>query len=922
MKSFSPLRRTLLLWAVYLALALVLTWPTIATVRSHLPGDGGDDPAIAWNLWWVSHAVLNQAQNPFQSDFMFYPLGINLAFYTLTVLNALTALPLLLNFGVVTASNLHMFFTFVVAAYGTFLLVRSVLADEFLDHDSDRSPSAASGLDHLIWLSAAVAGVVYAYASSRLFYVALGQFNIASNHWVPFAALYIIRSRRRPQRLKNPFMAGLFLTFQTWSEMTYASFMLVFIALYWLYWLLEATIHIVKQQELTRGTRAKWALAGFRPHLRAAVIMGLTFAVGITPILLQMLPDMQLEGDFLVEGSGFAEAFSADLLGFIVPTMHHPLFGSLVGLTNIAGFTVGQHIYIGFVLLGLAIVTAISGFRRPEIRFWLLAVAVFALLCLGPVILINGQNSQIPGPFTLLQQLPFFKANRYPSRYSVMLMLSLSVVAAFALVQIGQWTQRRFKSHHVILRYAPHILIAALFLFEHAALPLPRSDMRLPAAYGLIAADPQDSTVLDIPFAWRNGFRITGALTTQFMFGQFYQTTHQKRLLQGNTSRNPEFKFQYFTDAPVISSLLALETGKALPPEQWAADQEIAEDVLRFFNIKYVVVRSNPDQENAVVTPQATIPYIENVFPVQKIHDDARMKIYQVRTDPDSRTEIEISPDSPLARLYFGAGWGLIGPATPMVAQRYTARLMVPLSSTRRLLTLRLRLPETAPVERSSVWVEVNGWQSTPQPFGPAWQEISFAIPAAALEPGLNNVYLNFESLTTTPPYESGTRLDDITVLSAGQEVGDFGHIFLNGHDVSINERGYNVTIVQPDQPLRRASFDTHLDPAASAELAGFLSPPPSGWPPGTVIAAAAADEASAKLGQEAVAALQSLGAQQDLRDCFRCSHAMISKITESGPQTTEAADFFYPVGISSALGLTEPGIAAEFDWITLSTIN
>ncbi|MCP4357337.1 MAG: hypothetical protein GY796_04880, partial [Chloroflexi bacterium] len=174
----------LILWAGYLILALVLTWPTANQLTTHLPGDGGDDPAIAWNLWWVKYALLNEGQNPFHSDFIFYPIGINLAFYTLTTLNAITALPLTLNLGVVTASNLHMLFTFVVGAYGTFLLTRYVLTTILI---TDRRQLTATGnangqwstVNSLIWVSAAIAGGFYAFAGSKLFYVALGQFNIA-----------------------------------------------------------------------------------------------------------------------------------------------------------------------------------------------------------------------------------------------------------------------------------------------------------------------------------------------------------------------------------------------------------------------------------------------------------------------------------------------------------------------------------------------------------------------------------------------------------------------------------------------------------------------------------------------------------------------------------------------------------------------
>ncbi len=930
-------RRNLILWAGYLILALVLTWPTANQLTTHLPGDGGDDPAIAWNLWWVKYALLNEGQNPFHSDFIFYPIGINLAFYTLTTLNAITALPLTLNLGVVTASNLHMLFTFVVGAYGTFLLTRYVLTTILI---TDRRQLTATGnangqwstVNSLIWVSAAIAGGFYAFAGSKLFYVALGQFNIASNHWVPFAILYVLRTHRQPLRLKNALMAGLFLILQAWAEMTYASFLLVFIGLYWLFLILGfgyfgistlLDMHFAQYKlwildyKTTGRITALWPAIAI--HLRAAVIMILTFTIGIIPILARMLPDMRVEGDFLVEGSGFADVFSADLLGFIIPTMHHPFLGDLITHTGIIDFQKGQHIYLGLALLGLMLVTLLTGYRYRSIRFWLIATVIFVLLSLGPIITINGQPTSISGPFTIFQYLPFFKGNRYPSRYSVMLILCLSVIAAFGLVQIGRWTGRLGTGPGKVKYYAPLMLIAALFVFEHLSLPLPQSDMHPPNAYQTIAADPNDFTVLDIPFAWRNGFRITGALTTQFMFGQFYQTTHQKRLLQGNTSRNPEFKFQYFTNAPVINSLLALETGKTLPPEQWQADKTIAADVLDFFNIKYIVVRSETSNPFGHY-PQATSPYIEDVFPVELIHDDPDIKIYQVQNSNQEsglKSGFLINSGSSLAHLYFGEGWGMLSPGHPITAQREETRLLLPLTVSPQQITLRARLPEFAQTHTRSVHLELNGWQSDAQQITKAWQTFTFELPVEAIRPGLNGLHLHFDDVTSLPPLQPETPVLDVTVLSAGEEVGDFGHIFVNGHKVSPNQRGYNIALIQPGTLPQTANFDTHLDPAASTDLANFVNSAPAG----TLIAIAAADEASAKLGKEAVLAMQTTGATDNLRGCFRCSHAIISQVDTNSERTLEALDPLRPVGVTTKLGLTEPNVAALVDWIQIEAI-
>jgi hypothetical protein len=127
----SALRRHLLALLLYSLLSLALTWPLLTQFASHVPGDGIDDPALAWNLWWIKHSLVDQQINPFQSGWMFYPLGINLAFYTLTVLNGLLSVPLQVALGLVPASNLVLLSSFVLSGYGAYLLALHVLGTGF-----------------------------------------------------------------------------------------------------------------------------------------------------------------------------------------------------------------------------------------------------------------------------------------------------------------------------------------------------------------------------------------------------------------------------------------------------------------------------------------------------------------------------------------------------------------------------------------------------------------------------------------------------------------------------------------------------------------------------------------------------------------------------------------------------------------------
>ncbi len=74
-----------------------------------------------------------------------------------------------------------------------------------------------------------------------------------------------------------------------------------------------------------------------------------------------------------------------------------------------------------------------KGKRDNVVWFWLVSAVVFWLLTLGPQVRWGGNELPIPGPFALVSRLPFFSGNRYPSRYSVMLLLSAAALAVYGL---------------------------------------------------------------------------------------------------------------------------------------------------------------------------------------------------------------------------------------------------------------------------------------------------------------------------------------------------------------------------------------------------------------------------------------------------------------------------------------------------------
>jgi hypothetical protein len=212
MKIF--LRRDGIILFAYLLLALILTYPLITHLDSHVPGRGIDDPALAWNIWWFRFSIFDLHSSPLYTDYLYYPLGVNLVANTSTFLNGLIALPLEFIFGTIIAQNLVVYFALVTSGYGAFLLAREIMSRCHITSD----------------FSAALAGGCFAFSAWHINYVAAGHFMLLSCEWLPFFALYLIRSDKT--RWQNGALAGLFLVLSAWTELTFIPFAAVLAMVY------------------------------------------------------------------------------------------------------------------------------------------------------------------------------------------------------------------------------------------------------------------------------------------------------------------------------------------------------------------------------------------------------------------------------------------------------------------------------------------------------------------------------------------------------------------------------------------------------------------------------------------------------------------------------------------------------------------
>jgi hypothetical protein len=238
------------------------------------------------------------------------------------------------------------------------------------------------------------------------------------------------------------------------------------------------------------------------------------------------------------------------------------------------------------------------------------------------------------------------------------------------------------------------LAVIGAFLLEHLSTPLPLNDLRTPPIYRRLAQEPGDFAILELPTGWRNGARVLGRSDILIMMQQWWQTEHGKRRLGGNTSRNPLYKFQYFTEAPLLGELIALmnadrpHIGAMLDTELdalIAAYRPRAAQILRNLGVRYVVVHEDKATPHLLRFIHETLPLVE----VERWEDpegsaiSTRIVLYvlvdNLANEPAKETQT-FSLAGQDAALHLGEGWTTLpGEGGLRYATRRTPVLLVDL---------------------------------------------------------------------------------------------------------------------------------------------------------------------------------------------------------------------------------------------------
>lgn len=553
----SAARRHVISFALCVLLGAVFTLPGSLSPASGLLGYSGDNFQHAWFLWHFARSALT-LHNPFYTNLLYYPNTVNLTWSTTDPLAGVLALPVSLLLGPAAAYNLSLVLQLALAAFFARLLCLRVCGDE---------------------IAAFIGGLCFGFSPFLLAH-ALGHLSLVTAFPIPlyFLALGRVLENHGPP-WKDGALLGLALLLTSLAHYNYTVICLL------------ATLVVVGVDVSLRG-------AGSLAKTWKAYAWGAaTFLLTFSPLLVTLIGNTADQPH--PRPPDHVRQFSADVLGFLIPSWNHALLGNFARGLNPNLFVAGYEgtVYVGPVILALAIVGFWKGRRVQRFRVVQASAvcAIFYLLSLGPALRIYGRQTEIPGPAAFLYRFPWLRFVSAPARFHVIVALCLAILSSVGAAYLLKRLRTKWQ------RYSLAAGIAALLLLDLLTIPFPVASLADPAWAEGSGAPPRACIV---PSTLQKGTVVTFPLVVApyTMKSMWMQVSDHGRypLVDGYLSYTADRVWSSYYGNPVLRSLLSLQ-GIFHTQVNPSADRATAAAAFRELNASAIVVFDSP-QRNAAVS--------------------------------------------------------------------------------------------------------------------------------------------------------------------------------------------------------------------------------------------------------------------------------------------------------------------------------
>jgi hypothetical protein len=402
--------------------------------------------------WW--RFALAHGLNPFITDWVWTPLGMNLAWTTCVPLPSLISIPLQVTIGEPATYNIIVTPMLPLAAFAAFLLCRRVTGGAFW-------PSVLGG--YIFGFSPYMLGQVLAHLVLILIFP------------VPLIALLTLK-----------WLDGEI------SALRYAIALAVLLIVQFL-----CSVELFATITIVGGFALMLAFALFDSDVRArltALIAPAVSGYAITAVVLSPYLFYLLAGGFHHAPIYKADSYSADLLAFVVPT-EAVILGTARAATAITRTFQGD-IFENGAYMGIAIIVFVAMFqhrywREPIGKFLTILFVTLVVAAIGPSLHIAGRPG-LAMPWALIGRLPLISV-ALPVRFMMYAFLVVALMAAMWFASSSAETVSKFA--------AAAIIVASIAPNPHASFWV--SDLYLPAFFAdrtyATELEPRE-TVLPLPW--------------------------------------------------------------------------------------------------------------------------------------------------------------------------------------------------------------------------------------------------------------------------------------------------------------------------------------------------------------------------------------------------------------------------------------
>lgn len=439
--------------AIYLVLVLVIAWPLLPKLSTHIIGNGGDPWQTLWRLAnteerltvaWRAGEVGRFLQQEFFGS----------ASPQLVNLSAWLWQPLQFMFGEVVTYNILWLLSYIGSGLAMYALV-SYLLHRYRPDLLRRQVQAAAGVAGLYFML-----VPYHVAQS------FGHFGAMHMEWLPLIILLGYKFQERAT-LAHALLFVFLLTIQAWMEHHY---------ILWL-GLLGILLVVWRWRETVTWLRHN------APYAVLTILLTFMFVV------LPYVPTLRLAGSntaALALGQEQTIRFSMDAVAPLIPASFHTLWGTLFDKVHWSGNATESTHYVGLIPL-LLILYFWPRIPRTQRVWWSMVCALFFLIALGPRLNILGWRTAVPMPYAIIDQLPIFSAVRVVARAAVMSNIALAVLLGWVVA---------LQPKRLSLTW----LVAGFIMVEFLFIPVPLQSAKISPAYDVVSMWP-GSALVEIPVA-------------------------------------------------------------------------------------------------------------------------------------------------------------------------------------------------------------------------------------------------------------------------------------------------------------------------------------------------------------------------------------------------------------------------------------